>query len=230
MSENRKILIVGNGPIGRAITERLSKADDVEMIEIEEIIDENLIDQGIDRLGGIDILVNATEYPITGGIMKTEESGLKKAIQMRIENLITAVKQVVPYLAKNKKGGRILNLAGVRGKIATGEHLIEAGVDGAIIAMTREMAVDLEAYGISVNSISPWMAEEGMDDLAKDQFCATTLMDRLITPEDVAIMAEFLVSDDAFTVNAYDMVVDGGMMAFRNRMENSWFEDKTYYH
>lgn len=230
MSENRKILIIGNGPIGRAITKRLSKVDDVEMIEIEGTIDENLIDQGIDRLGGIDILVNAIEYPITGGIMKTEASGLKKAIQMRIGNLITAIKQVAPYLAQNKKGGRILNLAGVRGKIATGEHLIEAGVDGAIIAMTREMAVDLEEYGISVNSISPWIAEEEMDDLAKDQFCATTLMDRLITPEDIAIMAEFLVSDDAFTVNAYDMVVDGGMTVFRNRMENSWFEDKTYYH
>ena len=58
------------------------------------------------------------------------------------------------------------------------------------------------------------------------------LMDDLIQPEDVAELAAFLVSDDAYSIDAFDMVVDGCMINHRDKPTHSWFdaEGQDYYH
>ncbi|MEG1107083.1 MAG: SDR family oxidoreductase, partial [Eubacterium sp.] len=227
MGEPLKVVIVGSGPIGIAIAKRMKADYAVELIDNQtcQNIDKQ-IQWSVANLGGIDILINAIEHYQTGAILEISAKSIEEAFRIRVSTLLKTIQTAAPLMEKNENGGRILNLAGERGNLATGEHAIEATIAAAIAALTREIAVDLESRKIAVNSISPWMLSpeeiETFDALRKQRFTETTLMDRLITPDDIAILAEFLVSSDAFTVDAYDMVVDGGMSAFRVRMEESW--------
>lgn len=235
MSSQRKALIVGAGPIADAIAKRLESQYSVIGIRANapEAV-KTLVDDAVQKIGGVDVLVNALESDVLGGTLDTTAQAMGDAFSARIGVMLAAVSSVVPHMDGNPEGGRILNLAGARGHLATGGHLVEATLSAAVSAMTREMAMDLEPHKISVNAISPWMLTPtelaASDEKTQKKFTDLTLMDRLITPEDVAIMAEFLVSQDAFTVDAYDMMVDGGMSIFRSRMEESWFENPEYYH
>ena len=230
----KQTLVIGNGPIGEAVVKQLKQTTQgIQYIDNDNV---NTLKDKIKAIGehkGINALVNATEFYQTCPFSQLNLEIYQKALTYRLGSLVIATQAAVPFIEASG-GGRIVNLAGARGQLATGEHAMEASIAAAIVAMTREMAVDLQEKIISVNAVSPWLLSEKekktFSKAAQKRFMDTTLMNRLITPKDVAIMVEFLLNEDAFTVDAFDLVVDGGMIAFRVRMEESWFDNAEYYH
>ncbi len=131
-----------------------------------------------------------------------------------------AAKAVHPHLLA-RGGGAIVNFASISAKVAqTGRWLYPAG-KAAIVQLTRNMAMDLAADGIRVNSVSPgwtWskvMVELSGDDRAKTDRVAAPfhLLGRAGDPEEVANVVLFLCSDDASFVTGADYAVDGGYSA-----------------
>jgi NAD(P)-dependent dehydrogenase (short-subunit alcohol dehydrogenase family) len=117
-------------------------------------------------------------------------------------------------------GGSIVNVASVGGVVALRNRAAYCASKGAVIALTRAVAVDHVADGVRVNAVcpgtvdTPWvrrLVEEVGESL--DALRARQLMGRLGTPQEVAAAVLYLASDDAAFVTGTAFVIDGGLSA-----------------
>jgi len=116
-----------------------------------------------------------------------------------------------------RRYGRVINVASVAGMVgAAVGGTAHAATKGAIIAMTRQLAVEGAPHGIRVNSISPGVIESPgtapmlADPKFRELMLAHNLIKRVGQPEDVVGLAVFLAGDDAAYITGTNMVVDGG--------------------
>ncbi len=127
---------------------------------------------------------------------------------------------------KRRGGGSIINLASVQGTACQPGVAAYATSKGAILSLTRALALDHAADGIAVNSISPGSIGTPMlatsaahfspdlpVEMVFDRFGAAHPLGRIGTPEEVAELASFLASDKAAFCTGSDFRVDGGLLA-----------------
>ena len=142
-------------------------------------------------------------------------------VNIRAPYFIT--QRVLPRMIEGG-GGAIINLSSVHGLRACKGHSVYAGTKGAIIAYTRELAIELAPMGIRVNAIAPGavpvenhFAAAGTTDVSK--------LGRLIpsgfagTPLDIAKTAIFLASGDARYIIGQTIVIDGGTTSWMSFSE-----------
>jgi len=122
--------------------------------------------------------------------------------------------RAVAQVFKERKGGRIVNIAsinGLRGKFGQGNY---AASKGGVIALTKTLARELGRFNVNVNVVAPGMVmtdmartlPQGVIETAVDE----TALGRLATPEDCADVVAFLCSDRARHVTGEVIRVDGG--------------------
>lgn len=176
----------------------------------------------IDRFGAIDIMVNSAEEDIAGQAMDITSASWDDAMLKNLKGIFFAIQAAVPYMQKNKDGGNIVNISSIRAQIATGDHLLYASAKAGLTAMSRELATDLWRYGIKCNVMSPWLVVAEDDPRMKDEEFVAWLKDislsnKVMKPKDVSEVVAFLISDDAYCVNAFDLFVDDGMNIARDK-------------
>jgi hypothetical protein len=173
----------------------------------------------IDHFGGIDILVNLAASYLDEGAASPRADWLE-SLDVNVVSAVMMARAVHPHM-KARGGGAIVNFTSISSKVAqTGRWLYPVS-KAAIVQLTRNMAMDLAADGIRVNSVSPgwtWskvMVELTGGDRAKTDRVAAPfhLLGRAGDPEEVANVVLFLCSDDASFVTGADYAVDGGYSA-----------------
>jgi meso-butanediol dehydrogenase / (S,S)-butanediol dehydrogenase / diacetyl reductase len=188
---------------------------------------ERLINFAVDTYGDFDILYNNASG-VRGGSIETltrEDWDWNLANEVTLVFLTT--KHAVPVM-RRRGGGSIINTASVAGMIGSGMpanvpgNLVHAASKAAVIRMTQNLAIELSAYGIRVNSISPgvidtpalrpFLGEPG-DTPLRQIFVGMGLLPRVGTAEDVAYAALYLASDESSFVTGTNLVVDGGQVA-----------------
>jgi NAD(P)-dependent dehydrogenase (short-subunit alcohol dehydrogenase family) len=171
------------------------------------------------RFGGIDFLVNLACSYVDDGFASSRADWLE-SLNVNVASAAMAAKAVHPHLVA-RGGGAIVNFASISSRVAqTGRWLYPVS-KAAIVQLTRNMAMDLAADNIRVNSVSPgwtWskvMVELSGGDRAKTDRVAAPfhLLGRAGDPEEVANVVLFLCSDDASFVTGADYAVDGGYSA-----------------
>ena len=180
---------------------------------------ERLVEQTVDRFGGVDFLVNLACSYVDEGFASPREDWLE-SLNVNVASAVMTAKAVRPHLL-DRGGGAIVNFTSISAKVAqTGRWLYPVG-KAALVQLTRNMAMDLAGDGIRVNSVSPgwtWskvMVELSGDDREKTDHVAAPfhLLGRAGDPEEVAQVVLFLCSDNASFVTGADYAVDGGYSA-----------------
>lgn len=177
------------------------------------------------RFGGLDMIVNAAAIHPFGTVVETDFAIWNRCMMVNVGSIYLMAHLGVPEM-KKRGGGAIINVASVQGHACQRGVVAYATSKGAILALTRALALDHASDNIRVNSISPGSIRTPMlarsaahfsPDLPIEQvfarFGAAHPMKRIGTPEEVAELAAFLVSDKAGFCTGGDYLVDGGLLA-----------------
>ena len=192
-----------------AIAADVSKSGDVEaMIAAAE-----------DAFGGLDILVNNAGMPQRRmPMLDVPEDVFDRIFAVNVKSIYLGALHGVPAL-RRRGGGVIINTASTAAISPRPGLTWYNGSKGAVVTLTKSMAVELAPDGIRVNAVNPVIGETAMavefmggEDTPeiREQFIATIPLGRMSTPEDVANAVLYLASDEAAFITGVCLEVDGG--------------------
>jgi 3-oxoacyl-[acyl-carrier protein] reductase len=165
--------------------------------------------------GSLDVLVNNAGVYAYGPIEHVTVEDFQRQFGLNVLGLLLSTKAAVPLFGAN--GGAIINIGSGVSKMAPPYSSVYAATKGAVDSITVALSKELGARKIRVNSLNPGLVQtEGStsDDPTTQGFydflVGATPLGRIGQPEDIAKVAVFLVSDDAYWVNGQQIVVAGG--------------------
>lgn len=175
-----------------------------------------------ERLGGVDILFNNAGIGSTATVLDTSVNEWERVFAVNVRGVFLGIKHVLPGMLA-QGGGVIVNTASAAGLVGLPNRAAYCASKGAVIALTRQVAVQWAAAGIRCNCIcpgtvdSPWVGRllAETDDPAerRAELVARQPMGRLGDPAEIAKSALYLASDDAAFVTGTALVIDGGITA-----------------
>jgi NAD(P)-dependent dehydrogenase (short-subunit alcohol dehydrogenase family) len=183
-----------------------------------------MVETTVRELGGLHVLYNNAGVAGPGDVVEGTEEDWDRCLDVNAKGVFLCSKSAVPEL-EAAGGGSIVNQGSVAALVGIRNSAAYCAAKGAIVALSRAMAVDLAPRGIRVNCIcpgtvvtplmEPMMRERGGGDLERgiELTIQKYPLDRLGTPQEVARVALFLASDDAAFVTGAVYTVDGGMTA-----------------
>ncbi len=180
-----------------------------------------MISSTVDMWGGVDYLVNNAFDQAkmdAGGVLDVDEEGWERGIHAVISAVFAASKYVIPVM-EERGGGAIVNISSVHGLLVARKAILYETGKAAVIAMTKQMAVDYGEFGIRVNAICPGhiVTERVWESTWKDNPEGLKFFDdqypvgRSGVPEDIGNAVTFLLSDEASFITGHALPVDGGL-------------------
>ncbi|HEY6969108.1 MAG TPA: SDR family oxidoreductase, partial [Candidatus Angelobacter sp.] len=179
---------------------------------------EKLIANTLGNFSGIHVLVNNAGVLLPGTAESHSEDDWKQTFDINVRGVWLLSRAVLPHM-RAAGGGSIVNIASVLSLVAARNRVAYSASKGAVLAMTRAMALDHAAEKVRVNCICPgivdteMVARFSMDENARRQRIAMHPMGRFGQPEDIAQAAVFLASDESAWMTGAAFPVDGGYTA-----------------
>ncbi|MCP3030640.1 2,4-dienoyl-CoA reductase [Halobacillus sp. A1] len=224
LEEGAKVAITGRN------MERLQQAreqitsgakDELLLIEmdvrnVEDV--ERMVEQTVETFGRIDHLVNNAAGNFISPAEKLSPNGWNSVIDIVLNGTFYCSQAVGKYWIENKIKGSILNMVATYAWNAGAGVIHSASAKAGVLAMTRTLAVEWgKQYGIRANAIAPGPIERtgGADKLFESEKAAQRTLNsvplgRLGTPEEIAGLARFILSDEASYMNGEVVTLDGG--------------------
>jgi NAD(P)-dependent dehydrogenase (short-subunit alcohol dehydrogenase family) len=175
-----------------------------------------------ERYGGVDVLYNnAGIMPAEdASILDTEPEAWSRVQDVNAKGVFLCCKHGIPHLL-TRGGGSVINVASFVALVGAATSQISyTASKGAVLSLSRELAVEFARRGIRVNALCPGPVETPMllrlfeeDPAAFARRRVHLPMGRLATPREIANAALFLASDESSYVNGATFVVDGGLTA-----------------
>jgi NAD(P)-dependent dehydrogenase (short-subunit alcohol dehydrogenase family) len=172
----------------------------------------------LDKFGRVDILVNNAGIYRVYNLHEMTEEDWDKIIDVNLKSVFLGSKRVISEMLKQGKG-KIVNIASIAGLVGFAQSGAYCASKGGIIALTKEMALEYAPKKINANCICPGVIKTAMtkdmiaDPVTKQFLESSTPYPRLGEPEDIAMAAVYLASDESDFVNGTVLVVDGGWIA-----------------
>jgi 2-keto-3-deoxy-L-fuconate dehydrogenase len=177
------------------------------------------------EVGTVDILFNCAGYVHQGSVLDATEDDWDLAFNLNARSHFRTIRAFLPAMLA-QGGGSIVNIASVAGTIkGIPNRAVYGASKAAVIGLTKSVAADYVKQGIRCNCICPGTVQSpslddriaanaaaaGSLDAARAAFIARQAMGRLGTPEEMAMMAVYLASDESVFVTGQAMIVDGGI-------------------
>ncbi|WP_294855933.1 3-oxoacyl-[acyl-carrier-protein] reductase [uncultured Oscillibacter sp.] len=173
-----------------------------------------LMDTAVKEFGRLDILVNNAGITRDGLVMLMKEEDFDAVIDTNLKGTFLCMKAASRTMLRQKYG-RIVNLSSVVGLHGNAGQVNYAASKAGVIGMTKSLAKELAAKGVTVNAVAPGFITtdmtDGLPEAAKSALLASIPMARLGAPEDVAEAVAFLAGDGAGYITGQVLGVDGGM-------------------
>jgi NAD(P)-dependent dehydrogenase (short-subunit alcohol dehydrogenase family) len=184
-----------------------------------------LVAHTVDRLGGIDILVNSAGIQRYGDVVETDEVTWDEVFDTNVKGMYLTAHHAIPEMRK-RGGGVVVNVSSVQAFASQRSVAAYTASKGAINALTRAMALDHAHERIRVVAVCPGSIDTPMlrdaaelwkgDGTAEETLAAWGRMHpigRVGTAEDVAELIAFLASDRASFITGGEFKVDGGLLS-----------------
>lgn len=179
-----------------------------------------LIERAAISLGGLDIVVNNAAAFVFGTVEEVEKADWDKVMGVNVVGAANMVRYALPFLKKSDAGA-VVNMASVSSFVASPAFVPYNTSKGALLQLTRSLAMDLGVFGIRVNCVCPGAIYTAaterhleFDGRSREEFLAeeanASFFKRQGTAEEVAYAALFLASDEASFITGASLVVDGG--------------------
>lgn len=202
---------------------RAASADGVSIIaDVSQRADaRRMVTEAVAACGGIDYLIASAGIQTYGTVVDTDEDTWDRTLAVNAKGVYLAAKYCIPEMVK--RGGAIVNVASVQGLFSQPNVAAYSASKGAVIAMTRTMAIDHAADNIRANSLCPGSVDTPMlrhsaelfspDDpeSALSEWGGLHTLGRIAQPEEMAQVALFLCSDAASFITGAAIVADGGL-------------------
>ena len=178
------------------------------------------------EVGGVDILVNNAGLALSAPLHRIRDLDWDRLLEINVTSAFRLCRALVPGMVE-RGWGRVVNLAsnaGVSGYRYTAAYCASKH---AMVGMTRALAIDLARTGVTINAVCPgWvetrMVEEAVarisgatgrsQEAARSALADMSPQRRLLTPDEVAAMVEYLCREEAQAVHGQAMLIDGGQV------------------
>lgn len=180
------------------------------------------VQETVDRLGGLDILFNNAGIIRRATVIDTTEEEWERVMAVNVKSIFLLGKYAIPAMAQSG-GGAIVNTASGWGLVGGRNAVSYCASKGAVVNMTRAMALDHGAQNIRVNCVCPGDTDTPMLRSEAQQLgeseeaflaeAADRPLQRIGRPADIARAVLYLVSEDSAFVTGTALVVDGGGLA-----------------
>ncbi len=171
----------------------------------------------------INVLVNNAGVGLVGDLLNTKEEDFDRIINVNVTGVFNVSKAVLPSMVERKQGV-IINMASIASLIAVKERFAYCASKGAVLMMTKSIALDYVEHGIRCNCIcparihTPFVDEyvrknyPGREEEILQNLSAYQPIGRMGKPEEVAYLALFLASDEASFLTGDEYPVSGGTL------------------
>lgn len=176
-----------------------------------------MIAAAVERFGRLDVLVNNAGVHEGGNPETITNDSWRKVMATDVDGVFYGCRAALPHLEKTK--GSIVNTASVSGTGGDWGMSPYNAAKGAVVNLTRALALDVGKKGVRVNAVCPSLTRTGMtEDMMDDQdllakFAERIPLGRVCEPQEVAAVIAFLASEDASFMTGTNVAVDGGVSA-----------------
>jgi NAD(P)-dependent dehydrogenase (short-subunit alcohol dehydrogenase family) len=177
------------------------------------------VDEAVSALGGLDVVVAAAGIASRGTVADTEPEEWDRVLAVNLRGVYLTAHAAIPHL-RASGGGAIVNIASQLGIVAAAGAAAYCASKGAVISLTRAMAIDHGHEGIRVNCVCPGPTDTpllepyfgGAADPAAERraYEAMQLHSRLVTAEEIAGAVAYLADPGSSSTMGAALVVDGG--------------------
>ncbi|MBP1994006.1 SDR family NAD(P)-dependent oxidoreductase [Paenibacillus eucommiae] len=178
---------------------------------VEEI--ERMVQLTVEAYGRIDILINNAAIDPTEDFFQVTEAFWEKVVNTNLKGTFFCAQACAREMQKTGSG-KIINISSVHGELTMPRYAVYASTKGGINALTRQLALDLAKYHITVNAVAPGATEVekfiGQAWYDPEEMGSYIPLGRIGQPADIAPMIHFLASEDANFITGQIITIDGG--------------------
>jgi NAD(P)-dependent dehydrogenase (short-subunit alcohol dehydrogenase family) len=187
-----------------------------------DITEEDSVRRLFEEIPSLDILVNNAGIGLVGGVEETEAEDFDRVVRVNVRGMFLVTRAAMPRLVASH--GSIVNIGSVAGLIGVRKRFAYCVTKGAVVAMTRQLAVDYPTQ-IRVNCICPGTVDtpfveaylekyhKNEKEKVRNELNQRQPIGRLGRPEEIANLALYLSSQEAAFVTGSIYTIDGGWTA-----------------
>jgi len=177
-----------------------------------DISDEQQVKAALSGLARIDALVNSAGIARRAKVDETDMADYDAVMAVNVRGTVLASKYALPLMRAH--GGAILHISSGVATTGTRNRAVYSASKGALLALTRNMAMDYAADGVRVNALCPGFVNTpllaSLPPARRAKLTALHPLGRMGETEDIAHMALLLISDQASWITGQSIAVDGG--------------------
>ena len=184
-----------------------------------DVLDDASVKAGIDKVRP-DILFNCAGFVHAGTMLESTDDEWEFGMDLNVRSIYRTTRAALPYMIE-KGTGSIINMSSVVSTVKGVPNRFIYGVTkSAVIGFTKSVAIDYVTTGVRCNCICPGTVESpswhdrvrasGDYEKAKADFIARQPMGRIGRPEEIAMLAVYLASDESAVITGQEHIIDGG--------------------